>query len=305
MTQLILLTGFLGAGKTTLMKSILDAYKNNKIGVIVNEFGQLSIDGMLIKRDGIIMDELSNGSIFCACIKDNFLESLIEMSKKDLDYVFIEASGLADPANMGQILKTIASKTLKPYDYLGAICIIDAENFIDLEDLLPALQHQVAYAGALILNKSDLADSAEVVAVYDKLTSINPSAAIHITSYCTVDIKDIIASLHPAGTEEQESTNTPESRPKAFTLSSDQVLPASDLENFLLEISKGAYRIKGFANTDGGPVEISGVGTNLSILPWRQEIKRSEIVVISSVGIKLMSTITAALDQHLPGKLRL
>ena len=53
------------------------------------------------------MAELSNGSIFCACIKDKFVDSLIELSYKDLDYLFIEASGLADPANMNQILDGI------------------------------------------------------------------------------------------------------------------------------------------------------------------------------------------------------
>jgi len=305
MSRLVLLTGFLGAGKTTLMRSILDAFKGNKIGVIVNEFGQLSIDGMLIKRDGIIMDELSNGSIFCACIKDHFLTSLIEMSKRDLDYVFIEASGLADPANMGQILKAIAPKLQRPYDYLGAVCIIDAENFIELEDLLPALQHQVAYAGAIVLNKSDLADSATIVAVHNKLTEINGIAPIHITSYCSVNIRDMIDQLYPANTEDQESTNTLETRPKTFTLTSEQVLPAQALSDFLTEISEETYRVKGFANTDGGPLMISGVGRHLTILPWTEPLSLSEIVIISAVGIRLMSSITKALDKHLPSMMRL
>ncbi len=305
MTELILLTGFLGSGKTTLMRAILDAYKEKKVGVIVNEFGQLSIDGALIRRDGVALYELTNGSIFCACIKDNFLASLIEMSKKDLEYIFIEASGLADPANMGQILKTIASKTSKPYHYLGAVCIVDAENFLDLYDLLPALHNQVIYAGAIIINKSDLADSAAIVAVFNKLTEINPAASIHITSYCTLNIKEIMAALHPTSFEAQDSTNTFESRPKTFTLTSDQILSRLDLEHFLGEIAEDTYRIKGFALTDKGAVEISCVKEHLSISPWPEKIARSEIVVISAVGIKLLSTITKALDKHLRGKLHL
>ena len=70
MIQIVLLSGFLGAGKTTLMQRLLDTYKDNKIGVIINEFGEINIDAKLVERDGIDIAELSNGSIFCACIKD-------------------------------------------------------------------------------------------------------------------------------------------------------------------------------------------------------------------------------------------
>jgi len=116
MIKLVLLTGFLGTGKTTLMKSILDTYKD-KVGVIVNEFGEVNIDAALIKKDGIKMTELTNGSIFCACIKENFISGLIEMSAIDIEYLFIGASGLADPANMTQILNSIELRTKNKYDY--------------------------------------------------------------------------------------------------------------------------------------------------------------------------------------------
>ena len=88
MIQLVLLTGFLGAGKTTLMTSILEAYQDKKIGVIINEFGKINIDARLIEKDGIEMAELTNGSIFCACIKDKFVDSLIALSHTDIEYLF-------------------------------------------------------------------------------------------------------------------------------------------------------------------------------------------------------------------------
>lgn len=132
MIKMVLLTGFLGAGKTTMMQEILTAYSDKKTGVIVNEFGEINIDAKLIQKDGVQMAELSNGSIFCACIKDKFVDSLIELSYKDLDYLFIEASGLADPANMNQILDGIKNNVLNPYDYRGSICLIDGESFPEL-----------------------------------------------------------------------------------------------------------------------------------------------------------------------------
>ena len=85
MTDLILLTGFLGSGKTTLMRRLLMSYSDQKIGVIVNEFGRVNIDAKLVREEGVEMAELSNGSIFCACLKDNFVNSLIQMSSRGLD----------------------------------------------------------------------------------------------------------------------------------------------------------------------------------------------------------------------------
>ena len=179
MINLVLLTGFLGAGKTTLMKRILDTYKEQKIGVIVNEFGSVNIDGLLIKRNGIEMAELSNGSIFCACIKDKFVDSLIEMSTMDLEYLFIEASGLADPSNMEDILKGIDHKTKGAYFYKGAICVLDAETFVDLFDLLPAVKSQVEFSSKVVINKSDLANEDELTEIMRLISTNNKEAEIY------------------------------------------------------------------------------------------------------------------------------
>ena len=84
--KIIMITGFLGSGKTTLMQNILCEYgKSMKAGVIVNDFGKENIDAKLLGEEGIALSELSNGSIFCACIKDKFVDSLIEMSHRDLE----------------------------------------------------------------------------------------------------------------------------------------------------------------------------------------------------------------------------
>jgi G3E family GTPase len=304
MIDLVLLTGFLGAGKTTLMTSILDNYKKTKVGVVINEFGSVNIDARLIQRNGIQMKELSNGSIFCACIKDNFLTSLIELSKADLDYVFIEASGLADPANMVQILDTIAPKTGVSYNYRGSLCVADAETFIDLYDLLPALHHQIAYSSAVIINKADIA--ADMIAeTAAKIVEINASANIYITSFCKVEIKSIIDGMVPIDRKAEVTTNMVESRPKTFILQGEGLLPKDNLEAFIKEISEAAYRIKGFAATDKGSLEISTVGRHAVYTPWPETIIESEIVVISKVGIRMLSILTNAIEKHVKGFLHL
>lgn len=87
MLNVILITGFLGSGKTTCLQNILNAYNNESIGVIVNEFGEEGIDGKLINKNNLNMIELNNGSIFCQCIKSNFIDALCEFADTNLSYL--------------------------------------------------------------------------------------------------------------------------------------------------------------------------------------------------------------------------
>lgn len=303
MIQLILLTGFLGAGKTTLMTSLLSAYQDRKVGVIINEFGTINIDARLVEKEGIQMSELSNGSIFCACIKDKFVDSLIAMAHTDIEYLFIEASGLADPSNMPQILSGISHKTEDAYEYRGTLCIVDGESFLDLMDLLPVLERQVEYAEAVVINKADLVDEEQIHAVSQKIGELNPAAQILVTSYCRLDIPSLFEQVHPLPKEERDSLNTVASRPASFILKAKAVLPQEDLLAFLQQIAGDSYRIKGFLHTEQGEMEVSCVGRHIQIHPWTGEPQADVLVIISAVGIKMLSLITQALGPNLKDKL--
>jgi len=303
MINLILLTGFLGAGKTTLLKSILGTFSDKRIGVIVNEFGTINIDAVHLKRDGIKMAELDNGSIFCACIKEDFLSALVSMSSTGIDFLFVEASGLADPSSIQQILRTIENKTISNLDYRGAICVIDADSYLGLAEVFPALINQVAYSSAIILNKADLVDKKRLDIIKSVITQINPDALQHVASFCNVDIKRIIEDLQCNDRDSVASTNTFESRPHTYTLTAEEVLPLAQLKQFLEIISVSAYRIKGFSNTDKGSMEINIVGQNVKIIPWEGAAEGTQIVIISSVGIKMLSVIVSELDCGLKNKL--
>ncbi|MFA7660330.1 MAG: GTP-binding protein, partial [Anaerovoracaceae bacterium] len=274
-------------------------FKDEKIGVIVNEFGQIGIDGSLVEKEGIKMTELTNGSIFCACIKDNFINSLIALSKEDISYVFIEASGLADPASMSQIIKGISPQTTVPYDYRGSICVVDAETFLDYYDLLPALHQQVAYSGGTIVNKVDLVDEDKLADILEKLASINAIAPIYVTTYCDVEFRKLIDEIKVPDKPDEESSNTVESRPKTFVLTADKTLSRKAMEAFLHDLMEDSYRIKGFANTEDGTLYVSGVRNHMEIVPWEEPAEKTEIVIISAVGIRMMSMITKGLKGEL------
>lgn len=196
---------------------------------------------------------------------------------------------------MSQILEGISPNTKVPYDYRGSVCVLDAETFLDYYDLLPALHQQVAYGGAIIVNKVDLVDEEKLSDVLEKLSSINNTSPIHVTTYCKVDFRKLIDELRVPDKPGEESSNTVESRPKTFTLVADEIVPRKSLEKFLHGLQDGAYRIKGFANTEEGTVYISGVKNHMEIVPWNEPVKQTEIVVISAVGIRMMSMITSGL----------
>lgn len=304
--QLILLTGFLGAGKTTLLQLVMESLREHKIGVIINEFGDVNVDGQLVARDGIQMAELTNGSIFCACIKDKFVDSLIDMSYRDLEYVIIEATGLADPASMNNILEGISHKVKQPYDYRGSVCVVDGENFIGLYDLLPAIRAQLEFCGAVIVNKADLIAEDQLKEVIEKLEEVNPGIAPYVTSYCRIDITELMNHLDPSLakiSDPRDSTNTVVSRPATFIVKGDQIIPYEELERFVRAISPQAYRVKGFALTDRGNIEISCVGSQVELIPWDQPINKTDIVVISAVGFKMMSLIISTIGDRLKGLL--
>lgn len=305
MIQLVLLTGFLGAGKTTLMERLLHYYKDTPVGLIVNEFGEINIDARLLESEGISMSELANGSIFCACIKENFIKSLIDMSSREIEYLFIEASGLADPSNMQQILQAIEPHTVHPYHYSGSICVLDGESFLDLNNLLPAVRNQLTYAGAVLVNKEDLISNEVKLEIEDEIRKVNALAPIYFTTYCNIDIALLVDQLQPAQSEGQESSNTPENRPQTFVV---KVLPSitrQQQENFLNSIAPLTFRIKGFVTIGDANYSVSCVRSHVMILPWHSDIPASELVLISAVGIGLIGVLGEGIKTHAPNAIRL
>ncbi len=305
MIKLVLLTGFLGAGKTTLLQRLLEHFGNEPTGLIVNDFGKVNIDARLLEQDGIAMAELENGSIFCSCIKENFINALIRLSGENLTYLFIEASGLADPGNMAQILAVVGSRGSRPYDYRGSVCVLDGESFLEMADLLPAIGNQLKHASAVLVNKEDLLCQERISRIRERIGEINREAPLFFTSYCEIDIDDVIEGLASSKEEAGESTNTPENRPYSLILRQNDNLTMEELRSFLSHIAPRTYRIKGFARLSGKAYSISGVGTHIMILPWKGEIASPEIVLISSVGIGITGAVSEGIGKYASRSLRL
>ena len=156
-----IVTGFLGSGKTTLLNQILKNRQDLKVAVLVNEFGDINIDGQLLidVEDGMV--ELSNGCI-CCTINDGLLEAVYNVLEHTdrIDYMVIETTGVADPL---PIALTFFGTELKHLTRLDSILtVIDAETFTaDHFDSEAALS-QVQYGDIILLNKTDLVPESQV-----------------------------------------------------------------------------------------------------------------------------------------------
>jgi G3E family GTPase len=172
------ISGFLGAGKTTLVNHVLTHHTGANIGVIVNEFGEVGIDGDLIVADAEALIEIRNGCICCTVRTDLVagVKLLLERSDLKLDRLIIETSGLADPA---PVLQTFLADTelLTRVELESVVTLVDAANFQrQIDDTIA--REQIAFADLIVLNKVDLLEPDELAPLERDLRAINPVAAI-------------------------------------------------------------------------------------------------------------------------------
>jgi G3E family GTPase len=304
--DLYLLTGFLGAGKTTLLRNILDDLSNEKVGVIMNEFGKIGIDGDIIRKDGLQLTEINRGSIFCSCLKLNFAQSMIEMADREIKYLFVESSGLADPSNIGEIMEGVESVKGEVYNYRGAICVTDAINFMDQLDDLETVERQIKHCHLVVLSKTDLVDEARLAETIERIREINPIVPIETSSQGRLDYNFLGEDLMKyKWTEGEDTTNAPENKPKTLTIRFDSPLGERELTSFIDEIKRDAYRIKGFARLENGWSQIDLVGSRLDIKATEPR-EEDQLVVISKIGPQIIRPMAKAWEDKIgiPMKMR-
>ena len=153
-----IISGFLGSGKTTFLKRIIEQYAaQKKIGIIQNEFAPSNIDGTELKKSGedFKLLEINNGSVFCVCLLGDFIRSLEKfIDEYKPDVVIIEASGLSDTTSITEI---VAAGTLAEKIYLASNwCIVDAHNFAKVGTMEQRVSQQLRMADVCVINKVDL-----------------------------------------------------------------------------------------------------------------------------------------------------
>jgi G3E family GTPase len=294
------LTGFLGAGKTTLLSHLLSQNHGYHCAIIINEFGEVSIDHQLIVGADEEILELKNGCLCCRVRKD-LIQSLGDLFKKQkrFDYVLVETTGLAHP---GPVAQTFFLPDLAKMLRLDAIVTVaDARHLEHELAQTPEAGAQIAFADVILLNKTDLVSPADLARVEARIRHMNALARIHRTQRAQIDaatILDIKArdlnapfELPVAGAHEEieqgehdhdhdpeeedghENHGPPEhghyhdEQVRSFSIVEDRPLDLQRTEAWLGELigSMGAniYRCKGILHIRGQPKRVVCQGVQM------------------------------------------
>ena len=290
---LTILTGFLGAGKTTLLNHILTSDHGLRVGVLVNDFGSINVDADLVVdvEDGMI--SLANGCVCCQ-IRDDLVDSVAALIDRDepVEYVILEASGVADPAGIYLTFLDSAYRDRVRVD--SVTCVVDAEQALtdDDSELLALKLQQIGYADLVVLNKVDLAGVEGAAAVKrwidSQLTRVRLVPAVNcevpLDILLAVGRFDHAADTHGTHTHDQEHG----ARFSTQSYIDDRPLSRRLLERMIKRtLPATIYRCKGFVYLADDPAHryvLQVVGRRVALArdrPWGSDPPQNQVVAIS------------------------
>ncbi|WP_040860539.1 CobW family GTP-binding protein [Nocardia niigatensis] len=181
----LIVAGFLGAGKTTLLNRLLRT-RSTRIGVVVNDFGAVNIDAMLVAGQVDAMVSLGNGCVCCA-VDVSELDDLFDRlahPKQKIDVIVVEASGLAEPRNL---IRMVVNSDNPRIRYGGLVEVVDAEHFPESRELHPELATHLRMADLVVLNKADRVDAAALERLRSEITGLVGPVPVYPTSHGRID----------------------------------------------------------------------------------------------------------------------
>ncbi|OUQ21482.1 cobalamin biosynthesis protein CobW [Lachnoclostridium sp. An14] len=204
MTKIDIISGFLGAGKTTFIKKLLEeAIAGEQVVLIENEFGEIGIDGGFLKDSGIEIREMNSGCICCSLVGD-FGKSLEEvLTKYQPDRVIIEPSGVGKLSDVMKAVRDVAANLEVALN--SAVTVVDASKCkMYMKNFGEFFNNQVAYAGTIILSRTDVADAKKVDAAVKMLREANPKAVIVTTPVSQLTGSQLLEIIEKPDTMEEE-----------------------------------------------------------------------------------------------------
>jgi G3E family GTPase len=299
MTKLYLVTGFLGAGKSTFIKNFIRLFAGQKTQLIINDFGREGVDGTLLAELGAELDEIAGGSVFCSCRIDEFERALQRFVKEDSDVVIVEASGLSNPTGVRKLLAQ--TDRFPGISYEGAICLVDAIRFPKVYATAQNAVKQLASSDIALINKVDKATPAQLAATRDIIVGQRPDIPIAETSFGAIDfdVLDVLAKhQHDDG---MEAPMTADLTSRVLYLQLADGVPRATLEHIIETFLDQTYRVKGFVNTVEGVMIVNCVGTYSSIEPFSGAVdadKLNTLVILSGKGMSAYKYVKHAAETY-------
>ncbi len=292
-----IITGFLGSGKTTLLNRILSSHRGENIAIIMNEYGEIGIDGKLLYRSEEQLVEFNNGCI-CCTVRQDLVRLLTSMCEKnDVDRVIIETTGLADPAPVASTF-FISPEIQKRFEIDAFITVIDAFNIRqNLEESHEAME-QLTFADVLLFNKADTVDAQTLAGVLAEARELNPLAAVYTTVECDIPMDKIIDirsfslqnKLQVDPTFLEDTAHTHDQSVSSMALVSEEPLDARKFSSWMARTlqtqgrdilrSKGVFYFRNYV-TKAFFQSVHMLSSLQNGEEWKEgEIRRTEFVII-------------------------
>ena len=311
-----IITGFLGSGKTTLLNHLLQQPALADSAVIINEFGEIGLDHLLVSTPAENMVLLDTGCV-CCTVRGDLVQTLTELHEKresgrvpPFRHVIIETTGLADPVPLLQTL--VSDEVLSGiYRVDSAAALIDGVHGEAQLDTHPESVKQAAVADVLLITKTDLADTAAVRSLRERLACINPGAHVHEIERGALDagvllhrglydpagrapdVKRWLAEAeHAGGLNGDRHVHEPsrhDARISAFCLYRERPVRRAGLTMWLDMLAglrgRNLLRVKALLNVEGEPVVVQAVQTvvhePVPLEAWPSDDRRSRLVFIT------------------------
>lgn len=247
MTKLVLLTGYLGSGKTTTLKHVLTHLPEHvQTAVIINEYAAAGIDGKIIDHKRYTVKELENGCICCSRGRD--LKAQIEYLKKthSPDIILVETTGVAEP----EPLLDIIEETKTPIH--AVVVVIDAYQYSKKRVLGDVSQRQIRLANLVLLNKQDLVSTDIIDALTDNVHTLNKDATVCSAAHGQLSAKQLLSVAPPRLTERKKARRVHGHNTTSLSLTTTSIVSLKALEALLSALPADVARAKGIVRTARG-----------------------------------------------------
>ena len=290
----IIIGGFLGAGKTTVLNYILSEQHGVKVGVLVNDFGAINIDAKLVVGvDGDTVS-LANGCVCCS-IRDDLIPACMSLVQRDNppELLIVETSGVSEPQQVANMFMLPEIETIMVLDTI--ISVIDAEQFPTIlqSEMASLARLQIQDADMLILNKVDLVDAKALETTKTLVQKISPGTRMLEATVGKVSLNLITGMGLPVNKKKEQASDyrlfhAHEHPFSTWQWKSDKPLSLPKIRSLIENLPETIYRLKGIVYIEEMPfhkVEIQTVGKRINMGDterWGEKPRQSEIVMIAS-----------------------